>query len=301
MFLVFFYVLNNFASVPKGFGINFDAAMTNFVWYRPVWTIEDPAWAQAKRLYNMYVVHDVDYKSQPRIPKIVHHIWLGSPLPELYKKFRQTWMDHHPDWQFMLWTEKEIEEFGLNNKDQYDASINYGQKSDIARYEILYRLGGLYVDTDFVCLRPFDVFHHTLDFYTGLAYSKTFATYNGLIGSEPGNLILKECIETLNIYEEHNCSAEHNILLTTGPFRLAYSYAKCAKYSGRAVAFPINYFYPWPQGEKYNDSNLEQWYRNETFAIHYWHTSWRESKKSSEVLWQTVMDFMRKKLAGLFK
>ena len=154
----------------------------------------------------------------------------------------------------------------------------------------------MYVDTDFVCLRPFDVFHHCLDFYTGLAYSKTFATYNGLIGSAPGNIILKECIETLNIYEEHNCSAEHNILLTTGPFRLAYAFAKCAKNAGRAVAFPVNYFYPWPQGEKFNDKNIEKWNRRETFAVHYWHTSWRSKIKLPEAVLQAVTAFMQTKI-----
>ena len=33
-----------------------------------------------------------------------------------------------------------------------------GEKSDIFRYEILYRFGGVYVDTDFECIKPFECF-----------------------------------------------------------------------------------------------------------------------------------------------
>jgi mannosyltransferase OCH1-like enzyme len=38
----------------------------------------------------------------------------------------------------------------------FDRASNFGEKSDIWRYEILFRLGGVYVDTDFECVRPFD-------------------------------------------------------------------------------------------------------------------------------------------------
>ena len=41
-------------------------------------------------------------------------------------------------------------------------------KSDIARYEIIYRYGGVYIDTDFECLRPLDFLHYIYDFYTGI-------------------------------------------------------------------------------------------------------------------------------------
>ena len=68
-------------------------------------------------------------------------------FPEKHKAFRETWMQNHPGWEFRLWTDADIEAFGLTNKRLYDETPNYGAKSDIARYEILYRIGGLYVDT----------------------------------------------------------------------------------------------------------------------------------------------------------
>jgi hypothetical protein len=31
------------------------------------------------------------------IPRIIHHIWLGSPLPAHFQKLRMTWIHHHPE------------------------------------------------------------------------------------------------------------------------------------------------------------------------------------------------------------
>jgi len=70
----------------------------------------------------------------------------------------------------------------------------YGAKSDIARYEILYRIGGLYIDTDFECLKPFDIFNHCCDFYSGVAFDENVVLFIGLIGAAPGHPVLGTCI-----------------------------------------------------------------------------------------------------------
>ena len=31
------------------------------------------------------------------IPRIIHHIWLGSPLPAHFQELRMTWIHHHPE------------------------------------------------------------------------------------------------------------------------------------------------------------------------------------------------------------
>jgi len=86
--------------------------------------------------YEHYVAHGLMQRTQVLIPKIIHQIWLGSPLPEKYKQLQKSWLKYHPDWHYYLWTEKEIAAFGLTNQALYDATSNYGEKSDIARYEI---------------------------------------------------------------------------------------------------------------------------------------------------------------------
>ncbi len=262
-------------SVPKGFGIEFHAGMSSSKWYKPVWTQEDVVWKRIKELYDTYV-NNIEYDSQPRIPKIIHQIWLGSPFPQKYRNWQKSWKKYHPDWEYKLWTDKDIEEFGLTNKHWYDKTPNYGQKANIARYEILYRLGGVYVDTDFECLQPLDVFHHTCDFYVGIFQRKEFFLQNALMGSAPENLILKECIETMNLDVKLHSHPRMNVIYTTGCKHLTRCFLQKAWDSGKCVAFPSNYFYPWPwyQKDEKGSSKMLRWVRPESFGIHYSAESW---------------------------
>lgn len=269
-------------NLPSPFIDNFHMAMSNSPRYTEKLANANPHWLAIKKLYDTYAVQDLQYSHTPRIPKIIHQIWLGSEkgeLPEKYNYFQSTWKEHHPDWEYRLWTEKEIEAFGLTNKSAYDESTNYGQKSDIARYEILYRMGGLYVDTDFECLNNFDIFHHCFDFYTGSAFGPSFHAYMGLIGSAPGHKLMKQCIDTINIHVTHHANPALNILFTTGPYLFSDSIRHCLgdPELGRCVIFPVNYFYPLPNLlDNVTYEGTRTWIRPETFAMHHWHVSWNE-------------------------
>jgi mannosyltransferase OCH1-like enzyme len=41
----------------------------------------------------------------------------------------------------------------LKNQKAYSLAKNWGMKSDILRYEILQKFGGVYIDTDYECLQ----------------------------------------------------------------------------------------------------------------------------------------------------
>ena len=242
--------------------------------------VHDEYTSVAIKLYNDFWVNAVRPGTQPSIPKIIHQIWLGSPLPEKYKQFQQSWKLYHPDWQYLLWTEKEIEEFGLVNINLFRASKNYGQKADIARYEILYRIGGLYVDTDFECLRPFDVLHDCgLDFYTSClpeaSGSLNKSLLNGLVASRPGHPILKACVDGLK-----KASLAYNKLFEeTGTHYFTEKvFTNLASAGGRSVIFPVSFFYPLPNfyASHYisQADAKKQFVRDESFAIHWWACSW---------------------------
>jgi mannosyltransferase OCH1-like enzyme len=75
------------------------------------------------------------------IPKIIHQLWIGpKPMPT---KFMDTWRDKHPDYEYIRWTEAEIEKRGI--KFECGNAINrmseINGKADIMRWEILYRYG----------------------------------------------------------------------------------------------------------------------------------------------------------------
>ena len=81
---------------------------------------------KAKESYETFWVNNLQIDSSPRIPKIIHQIWLGSPFPEKYKVLQQSWKKYHPDWTYILWTEKEIKDFGLTNRERFDKAKIYG-------------------------------------------------------------------------------------------------------------------------------------------------------------------------------
>lgn len=213
-----------------------------------------------------------------KIPKKIHQIWLGSPFPEKYKAFQESWKKFHPDWQYILWTDKDIDSFSPKIAKLVRGASNFGEAADILRYAVLYKHGGLYVDTDFECLKPFDVLHYTYDFYVGLQPLDTNALQlnNALIGSAPKNPIFSKAFKKIAV------SKEPRTIIRTGPILLTSLYIELYKnLPGISCAFPATYFYPCGFTQSSADRHI--WLKPESFAIHHWEASWIKNAKKSKV------------------
>ena len=288
--------------------VNFyDSMKADFLNHNLTFCRNDPVWQMAENLYKRHIKETLEYSYAPRIPHIIHHIWLGSYLPKYAQEFRRTWIDKHSGWTFILWTDHPESAYGnvilhsfnelasylqqanresfivmdmrkvqLKNQIAFDKRAkNYGEKSDVLRYEILHNIGGLYVDTDFECIRSFQDFHHCLDFYTGIAHCKQFVLYNGLIGAAPGMSILDEAIASLT-----DRPANTDSLNYSGPFFFTDCFVKKMRsFEGKAVAFPVTFFYGWPAYERHLDSGqARQYLKPESYALHHWKVSWLKKR-----------------------
>lgn len=92
-----------------------------------------------------------------KIPKLLHHIWVG-PLPPP-TKWMKTWPEHHPDWEYRVWGNDDLAGIRWHNRkhmDHYAALGRWDGVADLMRYEILYEHGGAMPGADSVCLRPID-------------------------------------------------------------------------------------------------------------------------------------------------
>lgn len=234
-----------------------------------------------KEIYEKNNLTKIGHHSSPKIPKIIHQIWIGPrPIPTT-KIFRETWINLHPDWHYKLWTNEDLKTITLQNQDLFDHAQNWGEKADILRYEILYQFGGLYVDLDFECLKPFDILHQSYDFYCGIEpldipLNSVFAN-NAIIGCAPRHPTMKHCLDTLK--NDKNLS---NVLLRTGPIHLSKSLlSQLSSSPGINIVFPVSYFYPlgWKQ-RNFNRNQIDQIIKNspESFAIHHWASTWVEPK-----------------------
>lgn len=208
-----------------------------------------------------------------KIPKTVHLIWLGpNPFPSGSVENVRTWMAHHPDWTFVFWTDRKrlspcrgmevryVQDFNFEFlKEKFEESKNWGEKSDIWRYEILYREGGVYIDHDAVCLRPFHGLHTGYDFYACLEMpheeiEKAALTAGiGIIGARPHHPVLKETIQiVLNRWDEVTTAfsstdplSEARRVAHRSYIALTYAFKKgLNRPENTDIIFPACYFYP---------------------------------------------------------
>lgn len=125
------------------------------------------------------------------IPPIFHRVWLGtSPLPEEFQRYGETWLHHHPGWEMRLWTEDNLPE--VCRTEILDRLRTPAERADMLRYELLYRFGGIYVDTDIECLRSIEPLLEGIDFCT--AYNTPGYANNAFIGSVADHPILKRAV-----------------------------------------------------------------------------------------------------------
>lgn len=127
------------------------------------------------------------------IPKIFHRVWLGGkPMPFHFTKWGESWMKLHPNWMMKLWTEKECGK--LNNRDIFPKCTSLAQRSDIARYEILYREGGVYLDTDMECLKNIDMLVNGVDFFVCWQRPDLNIYSNAIFGASKGHKLLQKIV-----------------------------------------------------------------------------------------------------------
>ena len=94
------------------------------------------------------------------IPKIMHQIWIGpDPIPEQEQDFIDSWKKLHPSWKHMMWTNENIHTLDMpsNCLEAFENSEGvWACQSDILRYIITLKHGGVYIDSDIECYKPID-------------------------------------------------------------------------------------------------------------------------------------------------
>jgi len=243
---------------------------------------DNPLWDLFESNYNKFFIGKNNI-----IPKKIHQVWLGGDIPAKYDSLIKSWRKTHTDWQYRLWTDADIDSFDMVNRKLFDCMNNYGAKADIFRYEIVCRHGGLYVDTDFECIKSFNEFLH-LDFFAGNGQSNTPFIYNGLFAARPDHPILKNIIKALsNVLLKANDDYDGIIDITGPNFFTTIVTDYMSEHDDRIVIFPQNYFYPFPALERLDKgvrsvtdlSKARSYIKPRTHCIHLWHTAWQDEIK----------------------
>jgi mannosyltransferase OCH1-like enzyme len=286
--------------------VDFDAAMSTIKYqHRREMRHENVIGLLAfmKSLYAKNNLRMVTPTAVSKIPHIIHHIWLGSDLPQEYEGYYQSWHTQHPDWIFIFWTDNaanydkgqevirsfdvlaqklqgivpmqrqivvDVNALCFENRALFDDTPYYGERSDILKWEIVERFGGVYVDTDFECLKPLDLLHHMYDLYTGIQPLDTSFPGQlgaGIFAATPHHPVMKACVDTL-------AEGTHKALIIdrSGPLHFTRVFFEHAGKETTDVALPASYFYPCAYEQR--GMPAQQWQRPESFAVHHWAGSW---------------------------
>lgn len=221
---------------------------------------------------SIYGITDAEPEREGVIPALIHYCWFSrNPIPTTLQKYIDSWRRYCPDYKIIEW-----------NEDNYDIHSNrfteiaYKEKkwafvSDYARFDILYRYGGFYFDTDVEIIRNID----DLRYRNAFLCTEKWGIINsgGGCGFIPKHNMIKKIIDT----REKCCSEIDNGTITfeasgyydTLPFlSMGFKPNDSLQNIGDVVIYPSEYFLP------YNYLNGKTEITHNTYSIHHFAESW---------------------------
>ena len=129
------------------------------------------------------------------IPRVFHRIWLGGqPMPDLFAQWGQSWLDLNPGWTMVTWTERNLPPSA--HPMAVARACHLSQRSNVYRYEVLARQGGVYLDCDFQALRPLG---SILDGISAFAAFKVPGRPSAaILGCEPGHVFALDLVRRIS-------------------------------------------------------------------------------------------------------
>lgn len=93
------------------------------------------------------------------LPPVLHFIWVGKDPPTTVRTRIRGWAELHPGYMVCLWGEEALAELGETATTPFleellKAAPNAAALSDVGRFAILDRFGGIYLDSDMEACRP---------------------------------------------------------------------------------------------------------------------------------------------------
>jgi hypothetical protein len=197
-----------------------------------------------------------------RIPRVLHRIWLGSdPMPDAAVGFGKSWARHHPEWEHRLWRDGDLLALGVPAEIIAHAT-NAIELADVARFHIIARHGGVYIDTDFECLRPLDPLLKGVEAFA--AFQRPGEVATGLLGATPSHPAFRRAAELVS-----TTIGRAPLPSATGPPFFTHVLWEFPE----VTVFPPELFYPylWSEPERRGERF------DQAYAVHHWAMSWKDA------------------------
>lgn len=179
-------------------------------------------------------------------------------MPAEHVNFGKTWTALHPGWEMWTWTEKNIAPLRLDECRAWHQCGSASQRSDVIRFHALLYYGGVYLDTDFECLKNIESLLKGQSFVVAREDNQWIGS--AFIASVPGHPVLVKAIDELHTRGIDPKAPQSS----TGPPVLTRAL------NGQAVnALPASLFYPYHWTELHRRGEVFP----EAFGVHHWNAA----------------------------
>jgi len=215
------------------------------------------------------------------IPKIVHYVWVGGPLPPYQQSFVDTWRSSNPDYEFVLWNEQNIDFSTPMIREAYKHR-EWAKVADIVRLMAVAQQGGIYLDTDFRLFSSLDPVRVDKCFFAFQQEKRSGEWVgNAAFGAEAGNTFIRKALDGLLAMKKPLFGLENPTrygpqhitrLLVEGGLQ---HYSPSGVKVGEVFVHPTPVFYPYHWTEKFTPDKM----KSETIGAHIWSDvpSWQGS------------------------
>lgn len=136
------------------------------------------------------IIHEYD---EIMIPKRLHYCWLGGKKTTFIQEMIDSWKRICPDYEIIEWNETNYDFLQIEYMRQAYEENAWGFVTDCARIDIIYRHGGIYLDTDVKILKRPDELLFQKNFFIS---DCSFLVNTGSgFGAKAGCPILKEFMD----------------------------------------------------------------------------------------------------------
>jgi hypothetical protein len=223
-----------------------------------------------------------------RIPRILHQLWADSNIPPRYALLQETWRRHHPDWEFRLWTDRDLLSLVERRYPELAAIFrDYRMnicRADLGRYLVLDNVGGVYADMDCECLRPVTPLLDGHGIVFGLEPEQHLAAPL-VVERGLGKIVCASFIASVPEHDFWRHVLDHiraaakmpGPLDATGPFMLTRAYESYSA-PGSVTLLPARQVYPITSDESWSGQahDIEFWEgaTRDAHVVHYWDGTW---------------------------
>ncbi len=208
----------------------------------------------------------------------MHRIWLGGEMPARYREYGELWQELNPHMKLWDWTEDEIMDsdwinykvlqhmYHESRQPGADMVAYYTHVADVIDYELVYKMGGWYFNTDLKPIKPLNTLAFNRD-HAAFANEDDVHAVNMAMYAPQGNMLFGKIIEVL---PERYFGMPGAFMNATTGVQLIMDVL--GRQPWTVHRFHRNVFNPihWSEFDYGATPDIDREYPEETVAVHEW-------------------------------